>query len=205
VQSLFPHHDRARFEIVCLSLLVSADAPRHRRVTRTRAQIAAADWTRGAGAGTDAVTARIRAHCDRFEVLYEEVSVEIAQAAAPPPAESAAVPSNAHATTRNARDDNKSTESSEWFDVLLRSTSFDEARIAQRIAALAIDVLIDLQGWSDGRRLTTLCARAAPIQVPFLAIGSYYFARFSVCFWNLIFIFLLFVNVNHHVSSHFVS
>lgn len=152
----------------------SLSHPNHRT-----AQIAAADWTRGAGAGTDAVTARIRAHCDRFETLYEEAPVEIAAAAAAPaPAESVpgAEAGNQHADSEHQRlqkDDGgkEAQHNGAWFDVLLRATSFDEPRIAQRIAALSIDVLVDLQGWSDGRRLTALCARAAPIQVFACAIA----------------------------------
>jgi hypothetical protein len=146
-------------------------------------QIAAADWTRGAGAGIDAVTARIRAHCDRFETLYEEVPIEIADAAAPP-AESVSGlldSGNQHAdsgTLHSHDDGTEATHSGAWFDVLLRATSFDEPHIAQRIGALSIDVLIDLQGWSDGRRLTALCARAAPIQV-----FSFYFSVSSACFF----------------------
>ena len=139
-------------------------------------QIAAADWTHGAGAGIDSVTARIRAHCDRFETLYEEVPIEIAEAAAAPVESVPGAEAGHHhadSGTQHSKDHGQDSKdngteaqhSGAWFDVLLRSTSFDEPRIAQRIAALSIDVLIDLQGWSDGRRLTALCARAAPIQV----------------------------------------
>ncbi len=96
--------------------------------------------------------------------------VEIAEAAAAPPAESVPGSDSGHlhadsGTLHSQDDGTKAAHSGPWFNVLLRSTSFDEPRIAQRIGALSIDVLIDLQGWSDGRRLTALCARAAPIQV----------------------------------------
>jgi hypothetical protein len=40
----------------------------------------------------------------------------------------------------------------------VRQASDDETQIARRIAEAQIDVLIDLHGWSDGRRLLALCA-----------------------------------------------
>ena len=48
----------------------------------------------------------------------------------------------------------------------LELTSWSDRAIARRIRDEGVDILVDLHGWSDGRRFNVLCQRPAPVQVP---------------------------------------